>query len=56
MNRGMHRSGELVGVNFYKDKWQARIGKGGRFLYNGLDFFEAVCARKAAENQFWSAV
>jgi hypothetical protein len=56
MNRGMHRSGELVGVNFYRDKWQARMGKAGDFLYHGLDFFEAVCARKSAENQFWSAV
>ena len=54
MNLGIHRSGELIGVNFYKDKWQARIGKAGRFLYNGKDFFEAVCARKSAENQFWA--
>ena len=54
MNRGMHREG-LVGVKHYKGKWAARMGKAGRFLYNGPDFFEAVCARKSAENRFWAA-
>jgi hypothetical protein len=55
MNRGMHRSGELVGVNYYKGLWAARIGKAGEFLYVGKDLFEAVCARKSAENQFWAS-
>ena len=27
----------------------------GRNLYSGKDFFEAVCARKSAENQWWLA-
>ena len=41
-----------------KGHFQAYMRRLGKFtsFYHGPDFFEAVCARKSAENQFWSAV
>ena len=46
----------VIGVCFDKARpaWLANLK--GKSIYIGADFFEAVCARKSAENQFWSAV
>jgi hypothetical protein len=39
-----------------KGHFQAYMNRLGEFtsFYHGPDFFEAVCARKSAENQFWT--
>ena len=41
-----------------KGNFQAYIARRGKFksFYHGDDFFEACCARKSAENRFWSSV
>ena len=43
-----------VSLNTAKNKWQARIRAYGRSLHLGYssDWFEAVCMRKSAENEF----
>jgi len=46
----------VTGVYWHKptEKWQASIAVEGKLLYLGLDVdkFEAICARKSAENRY----
>ena len=48
-------SSGIMGVNWHKrdEKWQAYISINKRFAYLGsfTDKFEAICARKSAENR-----
>ena len=48
-------SSGVVGVHYHKQhgKWNARIGSDSKRVELGLydDWFEAVCARKSAENK-----
>ena len=59
LNRSVHSSNtsKVGGVHFLKsDKlWRARIGIGHQRLSLGVfsHFFDAVCARKSAENKYW---
>lgn len=52
--------GRLTGVTYRKDrgKWKARISNGQKELNLGLfaDKWDAICARKSAENLYWQGV
>ena len=56
LNRGLSRNNTsgVKGITFYKGKWVAQIGDEykNRYLGRFSDWFEAVCARKSAENKY----
>ena len=58
-NRGIqaNNSTGVSGVTQQDRSWLARAGgnKNRKTLYHGKDFFEAVCARKSWENEYWKA-
>lgn len=60
MNVPSRSASGVVGVFFDKarGRYLSSMGKkeNHQRLYWGKDFFEAVCARKSAENQFWATV
>lgn len=56
LNRGLSKNNTsgVKGVVFYKDKWVAQLGLGYKNIYLGRfnDWFDAICARKSAENKY----